>query len=106
VIHVIAIITAKPGRRAELLERFIGILPLVHAEQGCIEYRPVVDCHAGLEGARSDAGPDSYVVVEKWASLEALDAHAAAPHMVEYNAGAAELIASRVLHVMQDAQAA
>lgn len=104
-IHVVATLTTHPGRRAELLERFLGILPLVHAEQGCIEYRPVVDRHAGLDGARSEAGADTFLVIEKWASLEALDAHAATPHMRKYNAEAAELVASRIIHVLQDVQA-
>ena len=101
-IHVVAILTAKPGRRAELLERFAAVLPLVHAEHGCIEYRPVVDRHAGLDDARSELGPDSYIVVEKWESLEALEAHAATAHMREFNAKSAELVANRVIHVMQD----
>lgn len=104
-IHVLATIIAKPGRRAELLARFAAVLPLVHAERGCIEYRPVVDRHAGLDGARSELGPDGYIVVEKWESLEALDAHAATAHMREFNGQTAELIASRTLHVMQDVQA-
>ena len=37
-VHVLAIITAKPGRRAELLQAFQANVPNVHAEDGCIEY--------------------------------------------------------------------
>jgi quinol monooxygenase YgiN len=37
-VHVLAIITAKPGRRAEILEAFQANVPNVHAEDGCIEY--------------------------------------------------------------------
>lgn len=37
-IHVIAIITAKPGKRTELLAAFSLIVPLVHAEKGCVKY--------------------------------------------------------------------
>jgi quinol monooxygenase YgiN len=42
-IHVLAIITAKPGQRSALLQDFKAIVPTVHAEVGCIEYGPVVD---------------------------------------------------------------
>lgn len=102
-IHVVAMITAKPGYRAELLDRFLSVLPIVHAEDGCIEYRPILDNNAGLEGEREALGPDSYIVVEKWASAEALDAHAATEHMRQYNKDAGGLIANRVLYVMRDA---
>ena len=102
-IHVVAIITAKPGRRAELLERFLAVVPIVHSEDGCIEYRPIINNDAGLDGAREDIGADTYIVIEKWASVEALDAHAATDHMRKYGEEAASLIANRVLHVMRDA---
>ena len=45
-------------------------------------------------------GPDTFVVIEKWASLEALKAHAAAPHMAAYGAKTRDLLASRVIHVL------
>lgn len=102
-IHVVAIMTAKPGRRAELLERFLAVMPIVHTEDGCIEYRPVIDNDAGLEGAREAIGSDTYIVVEKWASVEALDAHSATDHMRKYGEEVRDLIASRVLYVMRDA---
>ncbi len=102
-IHVVAIITAKPGRRAELLDRFLTVVPIVQAEDGCIEYRPVIDHHAGLDGDREALGPDSYIVVEKWASAEALDAHVATDHMRTYAKETGNLIGSRTLHVLRDA---
>jgi hypothetical protein len=37
-VHVLAIITAKPGRRAELLAAFQANVPNVHGEEGCLEY--------------------------------------------------------------------
>ena len=45
-------------------------------------------------------GDDSFVVVEKWASLDALMAHAASPHMREYAAKTKDLIAERAVHVL------
>ena len=42
-IHVLAVITTKPGKRAEVLAAFHANMPAVHAEAGCIEYGPVID---------------------------------------------------------------
>ena len=98
-VHVLAIITAKPGRRAELLQAFQANVPNVHAEEGCLEYVATVDAErAGSVQTRF--GEDTFVVVEKWASLAALEAHAAAPHMAAYAARTKDLTASRVIHVL------
>jgi quinol monooxygenase YgiN len=98
-IHVIAIITAKPGLRDQVLELFHANMPAVHAEQGCVEYVPTIDAE-GFGPAQAAIGPDSFVVVEKWESMDALKAHAAAPHMKEYGAKTKDLLASRVIHVL------
>src|SRR5437764_9150518 len=80
-IHVVAIITAKPGQRAAVLEHFNANVPAVHAEAGCIEYGAAVD----VENMGTAAyGPDAFVVIEKWESEDHLKAHAAAPHMKAY----------------------
>ncbi len=98
-IHVIAVITAKPGMRDLILKEFRANVPAVHAEQGCIEYGPAIDAD-GVGGFQAPFGPDTFVVIEKWESLEALKAHAAAPHMAAYAARTKEWIASRVVHVL------
>jgi quinol monooxygenase YgiN len=97
-IHVLAYITAKPGQREALLKEFRALIPLVQAEKGCIEYGPAIDADMG--GFQTRIGADSYVVVEKWESLEALKAHVAAPHMAAYGAKAKDMIADRVIHVL------
>jgi quinol monooxygenase YgiN len=99
-IHVLAIITAKPGKRDAILEHFRANVPAVHAEAGCIEYGPVIDVD-GFGAPQTPLGPDTFVVVEKWASPEALKAHAAAPHMAAYGAKTREMIERRVIHVLQ-----
>jgi quinol monooxygenase YgiN len=99
-IHVIAIITTKPGKRAEVLDLFNANVPTVLAEQGCIEYGPTIDA-PGLSHAAF--GHDTFVVVEKWESPEALAAHAKAPHMVTYGVKTAHLIESRAIHVLAPA---
>src|SRR5277367_7199822 len=99
-IHVLAMITAKSGMRDQILEAFHANMPGVHAEKGCIEYGPAVDAD-GAGGMQTKFGPDTFVVIEKWESPDALKAHAASPHMAAYAAKTRELIASRVIHVLQ-----
>lgn len=98
-VHVVAVITAKPGKRAELLQAFQANVPNVHAEDGCIEYVATVDAE-GAGSVQTAFGDDTFVVVEKWAGMDALKAHAAAPHMAGYAARTKDLIASRVIHVL------
>ena len=101
-IHVVAIITAKPGLRDAILKEFRANMPAVHAEKGCIEYGPAVDAE-GVGRFQTAFGPDTFVVLEKWESLEALGAHAASPHMAAYAAKTRDMIASRVIHVLSPA---
>ncbi len=101
-IHVIAVITAKPGMRDAVLREFRGNKPAVHAEQGCVEYAPAIDAE-GIGSFQTPFGPDTFVAVEKWESAEALKAHAAAPHMKAYAAKTKDMIAGRVIHVLSPA---
>ena len=101
-VHVIAVIRAMPGKRDEILAAFKANVAAVHAEDGCIEYGATVDAE-GVGGFQTKYGEESLVVVEKWASLEALKAHATSPHMAAYAAKTKDMIEARVIHVMSDA---
>ncbi|MFZ9335854.1 MAG: putative quinol monooxygenase, partial [Burkholderiaceae bacterium] len=46
-------------------------------------------------------GPDTFVVIEKWESADALKAHAVAPHMQAYSAKVRDYIATRAVHVLE-----
>ncbi len=98
-VHVLAIITARTGMRDKVLEAFRANVPAVHAEAGCIEYGATIDAE-GVGGLQTKFGDDTFVVVEKWQSLDALKAHAAAPHMAAYAAKTKDMLASRVIHVL------
>lgn len=98
-IHVVAIITAKPGIRESVLEAFRANIPAVRAEDGCIEYGPATDAD-GVGSFQTKFGADTFVVIEKWRDLAALKAHAAAPHMAAYGAKVKDMLASRVIHVL------
>lgn len=99
-IHVVAIITAKPGLRGKILEAAAENRPAVLAEKGCVEYVATVDA-AGMPASRGSFGPDTFVVVEKWETLADLQAHSASAHMQAYGAKVKDWIASRVIHVLE-----
>jgi quinol monooxygenase YgiN len=79
-IHVFATITTQPGQREAVLALFNKNRPAVLAETGCISYEAVVDV-PDFGGFQTPLGNDTFAVVERWESTEALKAHAASAHM-------------------------
>lgn len=75
-VRLVILITALPGRGREQEEACERLAPLVRAEEGCLRY--------DLHGVAGD--PDRFVLIEEWASKEALAAHDATPHMIEADA--------------------
>ncbi len=98
-IHVVAVITAKPGQRDTMLSHFAANRPNVLTEAGCIEYAAAIDTE-GMGPIQTPFGTDTFVVIEKWETVEHLKAHAVAPHMKEYAAKTKELLAGRTIHVL------
>jgi quinol monooxygenase YgiN len=101
-IHVLATITIKPGKREAFLAEFHRIVPLVHAEAGCLEYGPTVDVASGM----SVQGPlreNVAVIIEKWESLDALKAHTQAAHMADYRVRVKDLVESVTLQILAPA---
>ena len=101
-IHVVAIITAKPSMRETMLGVAKANIPAVRAEDGCIEYSLAIDAE-GLGSFQTRFGPDTFVFIEKWRDAAALKAHAAAPHMAAYAAKVKDMLAGRVIHVLSPA---
>ena len=101
-IHVLTVITAKPGMRARILEACRANVEAVRAEAGCLAYEAVVDVQEAAPGF-AQFGADSFVVVEQWASMQALRAHAVAPHMKAYASQVKDLTAGRAIHVLEPA---
>jgi quinol monooxygenase YgiN len=101
-IHVLAFITAHPGLRDRILEAWRGNAAAVLAEDGCLQYEAVIDA-AGAAPGLPKFGDDTFVVVERWASMAALQAHAVAPHMKAYAGRVKEWTANRAIHVLEAA---
>jgi quinol monooxygenase YgiN len=101
-VHVLAVITAKPGQRAAVLEVFHANVPAVLAEDGCIAYDAVIDV-PNFGPVQTPFGPDTFVVIEQWQTPDALRAHGGSPHMAAYAAKVKEMLADRRIHVLETA---
>jgi len=99
-VHVIATIELQPGVRDTFLNTFRALVPQVKAEAGCIEYGAAIDVSSGSP-AQIPMRSDVVIVVEKWADLDALRAHAAAPHMGAYRAQVKDLVVRTTLQVLE-----
>lgn len=101
-VHVIATIELVPDSREEFLGHFHQLAPQVHAEDGCLEYGPTVDAETDI-AAQAALRADVVVVVEKWESPAALEAHLAAPHMAAYRETVKDLVQNVDLRILAPA---
>jgi quinol monooxygenase YgiN len=90
-IHVVATIEVKEGTRDQLIADFKTLVPLVLAEEGCIQYDPTIDAETSIELQTAD-GANCLTVVEKWESEDALKKHLEAPHMNEHRKNVGDLV--------------
>jgi quinol monooxygenase YgiN len=100
-IHVIATIEIREGQREAFLAEFRKIIPLVRAEAGCLAYGPTVDLPATGLPLQVPPRDNVVTIVEQWESLEALQAHLQAPHMLAYRPRVKDLVVSTRLHLLQ-----
>ncbi len=75
-ISLLIIIETQPGRGNEQVRAYERLAPLVFAEPGCLQY----------ELKKVVGNEDMFVLVERWASADALAAHDRTPHMVAADA--------------------
>jgi quinol monooxygenase YgiN len=99
VIQLIVEVTTKPGKREDYLKEFHANLVEVHKEPGCLEYAAFVDSDA-YGRAQTPFGPDTIVILEKWATAEDLTAHSKAPHILQYQGRIKDLVESRRIHFL------
>ena len=98
---VIAAIELREGKRSTFVDEFRKVVPLVRAEDGCIEYMPTLDVDTDIPVQVSD--PNQVTIVERWESLDALKAHLAAPHMTAYRERVSEMVVSLTVRVLAPA---
>jgi len=79
---VVATITPKPEHLDEVIAAMKKAVPMVHEEDGCELYA-------------LHASPDRLVIIEKWASQEALAVHRTAPALAALGPALAGKMAGR-----------
>jgi quinol monooxygenase YgiN len=102
-IIVLATIELHPGKRPNFLAEFRKIVPKVRTENGCHEYFPATDVATGM-AVQGPARDDIVVVVEKWESVAALEAHLIAPHMMEYRPKVKDFVKKVSLQILSPAE--
>ena len=101
-IHVLATIEIAPGRREDFLAAFQELVPDVRAEKGCIEYGPAIDVATSI-GDSPSPRENVVTVIEKWDSVEALQAHLEAPHMARYRRTVKDIVLEVSIRVLEPA---
>ena len=101
-IYVIATVELNQNCREKFLEAFHRNIPKVKAEKGCAMYQPTIDVASGIP-IQPPVRPDVVTIVEGWESLDALKAHAVAPHMKTYREETKGLVKGLTLQVLQSA---
>jgi len=101
-IYVIATIQITAGRRDDFVAEFKGIVPAVLAEDGCIQYGPTVDIDTGLD-RQAAIQSNEVVVIEKWKSIEHLQAHLTSPHVCEFRDRTKDFVEGASLRIVEPA---
>ena len=83
-VRVVAVLRARKGMADDLLAVWPDLAGQVRAEDGCLAY----DLHRVL------GDDEGFVVLERWASLDALARHGTSAHMQEFGARSATLLAA------------
>lgn len=81
-IYVVVSTRMKPGKLQEFVDQFKTLAETVRKEKGCVQYVAAVDLETGLPPQTLDK--DVVTILEKWESMEALQAHLATPHMADF----------------------
>jgi quinol monooxygenase YgiN len=72
-VKVVARITARPEKVAELTSLLLSLVGPTRKEEGCVSYQLL----------RNKANECEFVLVEEWENNAALDAHLTTPHLLE-----------------------
>jgi quinol monooxygenase YgiN len=92
-IYVIAELSIKPGSAEKAAAAARQAVAETNKEDGCIFYQ----MHLNV------SDPTKLVVVERWESREALDAHLLTPHLKAWRAAGADFVTARKVEVIAPA---
>ena len=82
---VMAKVSVKPGKKAELLEMAKDVIAATQKEEGCVSYILLDNTY----------DPGACCFVEEWTSKEALLKHSASSHIAEWRKKSADLLSAK-----------
>ncbi len=100
-INVIASIQVKKGKKQEFVNSFKEYAVKVKKEKGCIDYFPAVDVKTGMPVQAMDE--NVVTIIEKWESMDALNAHLASPEMQARMKEEADMVEGSSIKILQEA---
>ena len=92
-IYVLATIQAVPGQSSALIEGARSCIDATRKEEGCLSYDYVQDTQ----------DPNKLVVVERWSSRAALDAHLKTAHLAAWRQLRKPLVVSTKVEIIDPA---
>ena len=97
-IHVIATVRIKKGKRDKFLEYLRVNIKNVIKEKGCIEYTPAYDIDVKIDNQAFDK--NQITIIEKWKSIYSLQDHLQTPHMISYREQVKDLVEGTTLKIL------
>lgn len=85
-IIVTATITAKPGKRDEIISKSQDLIKSTRLEPGCISY----NLYASTEDE------DALVMIEQWENKEVLDTHMQTEHFQAFGVAISDILAAEL----------
>jgi quinol monooxygenase YgiN len=100
-IHVVVTMIIREGQMPRFLELARQVSAEVRREAGCIAYEYTLDVQSPLP-TQEPVQANRLTLIEKWESLEALEAHMSAPHMKLFGPRMQPLRESVAIRVTRD----
>ncbi|MDR3592089.1 MAG: putative quinol monooxygenase [Negativicutes bacterium] len=90
-IVVMATLSVKPGKKAELLALAKDVIATTRKEEGCVSYVLLDNSY----------DPGCCIFVEEWTDKEALRKHSASPHIAKWRQESAEFLTGKAVKLYQ-----
>ena len=97
-IHVLASIRVKPGKRDILIEHLKLNIPHVIKEKGCIEYNSTIDVDYHIDNQTYDE--NRVTIIEKWVNYDTLEKYMNGPHMLSHPENIKNLVKNTSLKIL------
>ena len=89
-IHVLARIIVKPGKRDILIEHLKSNIPHVNKEKRGLEYNSTIDMNYHIDNQTFDE--NRVIIIKKLVNFDTLKKHMLAPHMLSHRENIKKLI--------------